>query len=409
MDIYRTGDFWTEAEKQEIQADMVKWRRALHQIPELGNELPKTSAYVQGVLSELGIEFYTLVGGSSIVARIDGTASGADGSGRVIALRADMDALAVAEETGLSFASKNGNMHACGHDGHTAMLLGAAKWLMRHRDMFFGSIKLFFQSGEEHPGGANIMIEEGCLENPKVEAVFGMHGGSLSNEVPTGSVGFRVGPLMAAQDTFVIDVIGKGGHGAYPQNAVDPIVIAAQIVSAFQTIVSRNVSPTDTAAVSITKINGGSSANIIPDKVGLMGTVRTFRHETRLLIAERIKALAEGIAAMHGGRAVVNHYFLYPALVNDEGMVGLAKKAASAILGEEKLIDIKEPGLAAEDFAFYAEKVPSCFVFMGSHRPIDGACHAHHSSKFDIDEDSFTAGAMLHCRVALDFLARSLK
>ena len=282
-------------EWQGIQEQMQQWRRDLHRLPELGLYVPETSLYVQSVLGELGVPFHTLLDGNAVVGLIEGA-----GPGKCIALRADMDGLPVREETGLPFASTNGNMHACGHDGHMAMLLGAAAWLVTHRESFTGSIKLLFQPAEESPGGAKPMIEAGCLENPHVDAVFGLHAGAISTELPEATVGFRSGPLMAAVDKLQIVVHGKGGHAAYPQTTVDPITLAAELVLALQTLVSREKSPFDPLVLSITCINGGRGMNVIPDSVELLGTVRTMNPDTRVWLARRIREVSEQLAASRG-------------------------------------------------------------------------------------------------------------
>lgn len=379
---------------------MVAWRRDLHQIPELGLELPRTTRYVSGVLSEIGIPHEVILGGNAIVGLIEGRAPG-----RVIALRSDMDALAVTEETGLSFASANGCMHACGHDGHMAMLLGAALWLWKHKDQFKGSVKLLFQPGEESPGGAKPMIEAGCLENPKVEAVFGMHAGQISNELPEGKIGFKAGPIMAAVDIVNIKVKGKGGHGGYPAAAIDPVPVAAELILALQTLISREKKPGDPAVLSITNVHAGRTMNVIPDEATLEGTVRNTSQETREWLAGRIREMSECVARAHGAEAEIDHNFIYPALINDAEMTRLVRGAAAKVAGEERLYELKEAVMAGEDFSYFAEAVPSCYVFISSMAPIGGKVYPHHASRFDLDEGSFTLGAKLHAQTALDFLA----
>lgn len=385
----------------DLQKRMVGWRRDIHRNPEIGNHLPRTSAYVQKVLKELGISFQLFVEGNSLVGLIPGREEG-----RTIALRADMDGLPVREDTGLPFASENGCMHACGHDGHTAMLLGAAAWLSAHREAFSGQVKLFFQSGEEYPGGAEPMIRECCLENPHVDAVFGMHAGQMSPEVPKGKIAYIKGPIMAAMDRLYIKVLGRGGHGAYPHTCVDPIVLASEIVLALQTLISRELNPTEAAVLSITRISGGFNQNIIPDTVELEGTVRTLHPETRVWLAERIRAVAEGLAAARGARVEIEHSFNYPAVINDDALTDLVVNAARKVLSAEALYPLKSPVMSGEDFAFYQEKVPGCFVFMSNPGLIQGKFNGHHSPRFDLDESMFSAGAALHCQTALDFLNR---
>lgn len=385
----------------ELQSRMIRWRRDLHQIPELGNDLPQTSAYVQGVLREQGITFKTLLAGNAVVGLIEGSAPGA-ASGKTIALRADMDALPVREETGLPFASTNGCMHACGHDGHTAMLLGAAVYLNRHRELLKGKVKLFFQPGEEYPGGAEPMIREGCMADPKVDAVFGFHEGQISPQVPEGAIAFREGPLMAAMDRLLIKVHGKGGHGAYPHLAIDPVPLACELVLALQTLVSRETNPVEPVVLSITRIAGGFNQNVIPDTVELEGTVRTLRPETRERLRERIRQVAEALAASRGASVEVLHEFNYPALINDKKLTALAKAACLKLT--EYVIDLPEPVMGGEDFAYYGQVAPATYAFMGNPGQVDGRFHGHHSPRFDVDESFFELGARLHAQVAIDFL-----
>lgn len=388
-----------------IEKNMIKWRRDLHQCPEIGLELPQTAAYVRGVLDELGIPYQSMVNGSAVVGLIEGSKPLPAGSrGRVIALRADMDGLQVEEKTGLSFASVNGNMHACGHDAHTAMLLGAAAWLSRHRDSFAGTVKLFFQPGEERPGGALPMINEGCLENPAVEAVFGIHNGKISAELPDGAIGWRVGPMMAAVDILEITITGKGGHAGYPEETIDPIPAAAEFILAVQQLISRERKPSDPAVLSITNIHGGSTMNIIPNEVKIEGTCRNSSEETRRWLAGRIREVGEHVCAAHRAQFAINHQFVFPPLINEAKMTELARQAAVKVVGAEHVVELKEPIMPGEDFACFAARVPGAYFFMSNMAPVDGQTWPHHNGKFDVDESAFIKGAMLHVQVALDFL-----
>ncbi len=382
----------------DYQQQMVIWRRDLHQIPEIGNELPQTSAYIQQVLRQLGVPFTTLMNGNAIVGLIKG-----ERPGRTIALRADMDGLPVEEQTGLPFASTNGNMHACGHDGHVAMLLGAAAYLIKN-NTFSGCIKLLFQPGEEFPGGAKPMIEEGALENPAPEAIFGLHEGFLHKDIPPGSIGFKSGAMMAAMDRFVIHIIGKGAHGAYPEMAVDPIPLAAELILALQTLISREKKATEPAILSVCRIQGGYNQNIIPDSVELEGTVRTVNSETRTRIARRIEELARHITASRGATATVNYDFKYPPLINDRQFTELAINAARKI-AETDVYEMSEPVMGGEDMAYFLEKVPGTYAFMSNPCQRDGTIYPHHNSRFDVDESAFIIGATLHVQVCLDYLS----
>ena len=387
---------------KKYESDMIRWRRELHQIPEVGLELPNTAAYVSGELDKLGISHQRNIGVSGIVGLIEGKKPG-----RTIALRADMDALAIQEETGLPFASTNGNMHACGHDAHAAMLLGAAKVLMENRDRLSGNVKLLFQAAEEGPGGAKPMIDDGALENPKVDAVLGLHVGVVSNEMKNGMVGLCYGNLMACLDRFRLRVIGKGCHGAYPENGVDPIVMAAQMVSGLQTLVSREVKPTEPAVVTIGQIHGGRAYNIIPDVVELEGTVRATDQTVREHLAARMKEMVESIAAGMRGKAEFEYTFGYPPLVNDPEFTNNFAETAKNIVGEKNILEIKTPVMGGEDMAYFLEAVPGTFFFLGSEKEADGVVHPHHNSRFDLDESVFVSGAALLAQGAFDWLEKN--
>ena len=384
---------------QQVENDMVKWRRYLHSIPELGLELPKTSAYVQEILTELGIEYKTMVNGNAVVGLIRGTQDSP-----VIGLRADMDDLPIKEDTGLEFESTNGKMHACGHDGHTAMLLGAARILQENRQHLKGTVKLLFQPGEEYPGGALPMIEEGAMENPHVDAVIGMHNGHIYPELPKGMIGIKNGPMMASMDRILLKIKGKGAHGAYPHDSVDPISMSFQIGTALQTLVSRETKPVDPVVLSICRIEGGFNQNIIPQMVEMEGTVRTLNRETRSRIARRIDELASGIAKSMRGEAELIYDFKYPPLINDEKFTAFFRESAKKIVGEERILDMQEPVMGGEDMAYFLEKAPGTFFFLNNPKEVGGAVYPHHNSKFDIDESYFKVGAALFVQTVFDYL-----
>lgn len=388
-------------EAQKIEQEIIKWRRDLHEIPELGLELPKTSTYIQGKLKEMGIEYKTLLNGNAIIGLIKGYAEG-----KTIGIRGDMDALPVLEETGLSFSSKHiGCMHACGHDGHTAMLLGAAKILNANRDKFKGNVKLLFQPGEEHPGGALPMIEEGAMENPKVDAVVGLHEGFINENVPKGFIAYKDGCMMAAPDRFFIKIIGKGGHGAYPQITVDPILLTSEIIVAFQRITSREVSANEPCVVSVCRINGGTTGNVIPEYVEIEGTVRTVSNETRQFIAKRIEEIVKGITEAGRGKYELKYDFQYPPLVNDKEFNKIAVKSLEKIVGKEKVFEMPHPVMGGEDMAYFLEKAPGTFFFMSNPKVYeDGTIYPHHNSKFDVDEDYFIIGTSILTQTAIDYL-----
>lgn len=386
-------------EVKAIEKDIINWRRDLHQIPEIGLDLPKTVNYVCEELDKMGIEYYTLVNGNAIVGLIKGTEEG-----NTIGLRADMDGLPIQEETGLSFSSTNNNMHACGHDAHTAILLGAAKVLNNNRDKFKGNIKLLFQPAEESPGGAMPMIQEGALENPKVHAVMGLHVGKISEDIPKGNIGICYGNLMAAADIINIKIIGKGAHGAYPELSVDPIVVAAELIMSLQTIISRETKSTDPAVLSICKIQGGTNHNIIPDFVELKGTVRTLNNETRNRIAKRIEEITKGITEAHGASYEYTYDFKYPPVINDRDFTVDFVESAKKILPEEEITEITIPIMGGEDMSYFLEKVPGTFFFLTNLKEVDGLYYGHHNSKFDIDEQLFWKGSSLLVQAAIDYL-----
>ncbi|MFZ5752686.1 MAG: M20 metallopeptidase family protein, partial [Bacillota bacterium] len=329
------------------------------------------------------------------------------GEGKTIALRADMDGLAIKEETGLPFASTNGNMHACGHDAHTAMLLGAAKILNAHRDQLKGNVKLIFQPGEEGPGGAKPMIDDGVLENPKVEAVLGLHIGTIFKEIGTGQIGVSYGNLMACLDQFSIKIKGKGCHGAMPDTGVDPIVITGQVLSALQTIVSREVKPVNPAVVTIGKIHGGRAYNIIPDEVELEGTVRSIKQDEREKIARRLEEIVASITRGMRGDYEFNYIFGYPPLVNDGQFTKSFVETAQKIVGEKDIIEIPYPTMGGEDMAFFLERVPGTFFFLGGGNEAKNIVYPHHNAKFDVDEDVFWRGTALLAQGAIDWLEKA--
>lgn len=389
-------------EVKKIAEDIINWRRELHRIPEVGLNLPKTTKFIMTELDKMNIEYNTLVDGNAIVGLIKGS-----GEGKTIGLRADTDALPVKEETGLEFASINGCMHACGHDGHTAILLGVAKILNENKDKFKGNVKLLFQPGEEYPGGAKPMIEEGALENPKVDAVMGLHLGNLGKGIPTGKIGISYGAMMAAVDVMYIKVKGKGSHGAYPHLSIDPIVTASEIVLALQTIISREVDPVEPAVVSVTRIGGGFNHNIIPDSVEIQGTIRTVKEETRQRISRRIEEIVKGITMAHGASYEIDYEYCYPALINSEEFTKEFVESAKKIISEDDVIEMKAPVMGAEDMSFFLQKVPGTFFYLSNMGKTDGEFYPHHNPKFDIDEKELWKGVALVIQGTIDWLNKN--
>jgi amidohydrolase len=300
-------------------------------------------------------------------------------------LRVDMDGLPIQEETGLAFASRDqGRMHACGHDGHTAIGAAAARILAARA--LPGSARMLFQPAEEGEGGAQAMIAGGALDG--VDVVLGIH---LWNELPVGTLGVKAGPLMAAVDRLKIVVHGRGGHGGQPQRAADPIVAAGHVITALQTIVAREVSPVAAAVVTLGSVHGGEAFNVIPDRVTLTGTIRSFDPELRRSMPERIARIASGVAGALGCRAETDVRAGNPAVINDAGVAELARRAAARVVGEEN-VRPPEPTMGGEDMALYFERVPGCFVFVGSANPAKGKAEPHHSPRFDFDEDALAIG-----------------
>ncbi len=361
---------------------ITKIRRDLHSIPEIGLDLPQTQEYIIARLDELGIEYKKGKKDSSIVAIINGTKKG-----KTIALRADMDALAIREETNLAFASDNGNMHACGHDGHMAILLASAKVLSENKDCISGSVKLLFQTGEEIAAGAKILIEEGCLENPKVDYVLSTHIGNFwQDKKLNGRFLIQAGSIMASYDKIILKINGKACHAATPHLGVDPIVIASNVVLALQTIVSKDIPNSQSAVVSFGSIHGGSAYNIIPDSVVLEGTIRAFTEANRKKIIKRINEIATSIAKAYKGSVEITVVEGACPVINDSYVTNKVKSIAEEIFTKNKVLQNRvEPITVGEDVALFLRERPGCMFFFGTS---DDKLYAHHNSKFDIVEEN---------------------
>lgn len=361
--------------------ETVEIRRHIHQNPELSFEEYETSAYVKRKLEELNIP-YQVMANTGVVGIIEGELA----SDKVIALRADMDALPITEVEGRSYGSKNiGVMHACGHDVHTSSLLGVAKILQHLKSSFGGTIKLIFQPGEERlPGGASLMIKEGVLQNPEPSAIIGQH---VMPFIEVGKVGFRSGQYMASCDELYMTVRGKGGHGAHPHQNIDPIAITAQIITALQQVVSRFADPRIPTVLSWGKIIGNGATNIIPDEVYLEGTFRTFNEEWRAEAHQKMVKLAEGIAESMGASCTLDVHKGYPFLVNEPKLTERARSFAKEYLGDENVVDL-ELWPAAEDFSYYSQETNACFYRLGTGNQSKGISSAVHTPTFDIDENA---------------------
>ena len=372
----------------------VSLRRDFHMHPETGLQEKRTQKIIREHLKAMKVAPKN-AGGTGVVGSIG------RGKAPVLMLRADMDALPVREENDAPYASKHeGAMHACGHDAHMAILLSAARYLTEN-GLPRGSVKLCFQPGEEGFNGAGLMIDDGVLEKPTVDAAFGLH---VWRELPVGQISIIDGPCMAAVDMFEIVVTGKGGHAAYPHLSVDPVAIAAQIVTALQTIVSRQVDPLDSAVVTVGSLQAGTAFNIIPDRAVLRGTCRTFRKQTRKLVHRRVVEIAKGVAKALGGRAEVDYVEFLPATVNDPAVAALAREAAIAVVGEKNVVSAA-PSMGGEDMSLYLEKVPGCFAFVGLRNDRRGITFPHHHPRFDMDEECLAVGTDL----VLEFTRRWLE
>ncbi len=385
----------------EIMPGVIADRRYLHTIPELGLQEFKTSAYVLERLRSLPVEsIRTGIAVTGITALLHGTKPSSK-PGKVVMLRADMDGLPILEENDVEYKSQSdGAMHACGHDGHTAMLLGIARLLTDRRDQFSGTVKLLFQPAEEGPGGAKPMIEQGVLENPHVDAVFGMH---VDQHAQVGSVHTAGGPVAASADSCTITIKGKGGHGAYPHTTVDPIVVAAQIILGLQTVVSRNVDPIQSAVITVGMIGAGEASNVIPDTAEMRLTIRSFDPEVRTSLHQRIGEIATGIAGAMGATAQVNYTLGYPSLINDPAMAELVLDVATEALGPDR-VWTSVPMMGAEDFSYFLEQRPGCFFNVGTMNEEKGFVWGHHHPRFDMDEEGFAAGIEVMTRVVLRYL-----
>ncbi|WP_445664492.1 M20 metallopeptidase family protein [Fodinibius sp. AD559] len=382
---------------------MVGIRRHLHRHPELSFQEHETTEYIIKQLDELNIPVDRPLETGCV-----GIIEGGKSSSKVVALRADIDALLISEEGDhkSEFFSENGGVaHCCGHDAHTANLLGVAHILADLRDEIEGTVLLVFQPGEEKlPGGGRLLCDTGYLQEKGVDVIYGLHS---YPELEPGQIAVKEGPLMARPDEFRIEVIGKGGHAASPHQAVDPIVMASQIVNQLQTIVSRNVNPTEPAVVTVGKISGGSTHNIISEKVELLGTVRTFAQETADMIKNRIEAIAKGVTEASGGRYTFDFDYGYPAVTNTDWATDNLVHAAQTILGDKQVHLLDDPIMAGEDFAFYQQEFPGAFFFLGSGSEKTESTYSWHHPKYNIDEDCFLTGAALMASVVFEPIPKS--
>ena len=382
-------------EAQTMQPQLTADRRRLHRNPEAGAVLPETVAYVKGRLTEMGYHPQELGGG------LTATVTGTD-TGRCILLRADMDALRGQEQSGLSFRSENGCMHACGHDMHASMMLGAAKILCGMRERFAGCVKLIFQHSEDTlPGGAKELVEKGVLENPHVDAIYGMH--VLPDAHRAGQVGFHIGPITTSVDLFDFTVSGRGGHGSQPQNTTDPVLAAAQMIVMMQQI-ARRVDPMEMAVFSLGSIHGGDAPNVIPAEVKFGGVTRAYSESVRSVIKEQVQAIAKGIEAASGNTVHIHYADGYPSAFNDKELMDLAADAVRKELGEDAVVPMPDPMPFSEDFSFYGKLggIPSAYLMLYAGH--EGELAPLHNPKCAVREDVMPAGIRTLVSIALEFL-----
>ena len=381
-------------EIQKISEHIYSYRRDFHQYPELSFQEYRTAETISKHLESFGIEHRTEVGKTGIVGEI------VFGDGPTIALRADMDALPIQEVGDLKYKSKNeGVMHACGHDGHMAILLGAANALSKNKKLKKGKVRFIFQPAEEGAGGARYMIKDGCLD--QVDEIYGLH---LWNYQPVGEIGVKNGPIMAAADMFDIIIKGKGGHGATPQGTVDAILVASNLITMLQTIVSRNTNPLDNTVVTIGEINGGQNFNVIADEVRLTGTTRAYTENNRNMIKKRMQDIIDGVSKSFGAEIVLKYKEGYPPTVNHKDPTKLVLEASSMVVG--KGAGYPYLSMGGEDFSYYLQKVPGCFFFVGSAPDKNNILSTpHHCSHFDIDEHSLLIGASVYVNLIDNILS----
>ena len=385
-------------EAAEIEPEIIKIRREIHQKPELAYREEVTSKLVAERLEALGIQVKRGVGGTGVLGVLKGPRPG-----KVVGLRADMDALPLDEMADVEFKSKvKGVMHACGHDTHVAMLLGAARLLANHKNELQGTVKFLFQPAEEHGGrgGAKPMIEDGVMKDPKVDYVFGLH---IAGDHNSGILGFRAGPFAASPDTFGIRIIGRGGHGASPHETIDPVYVAAQVIIALQGVSGRMIDPMQPIVISVGAVHSGTKENIIPDEAVLQGTIRTLDEVTRKRAKAKVEEVVKGVCKAFGAKAIVEfEKDAYPVTVNDDKVTEQAMKIVREIRGGTK-VKVIEPMLGGEDFSRFLHEAPGTFYFLGTRNTAKGCIYPNHSSRFKVDEDVLKYGSASLALLAVEF------
>ncbi|MEN3011680.1 amidohydrolase [Dictyoglomus thermophilum] len=382
---------------KEIMPEVINIRRDLHMYPELGFQEYRTSEVISNYLEKLGLEVRRNIAKTGVLGILRGKEEG-----KTILLRADIDALPLEELNNVPYKSKNkGIMHACGHDGHTAILLGTAKILAKYKEQLKGTVKFAFQPAEElPPGGAEPMIKEGILENPYVDKVYALH---LANHIPIGKIGIRKGLFCAQADAFTIKVKGKGGHGSAPDKCIDPLIISTYIVQALQEIPAREIDPYTPFVLSVCKIQSGNAFNIIPEEAEIQGTVRSFDKNLAESVAKRIEKISQNIAEAFRGKVELEYQFGYPPGKNNEEEAEFVKKIAEEIVGKDNVIEEK-PSMGGEDFSYFLEERPGAMFWLGSGNEEKGLNHPHHSPYFDFDENAMAIGIEMFVRIVLENL-----
>lgn len=382
---------------KEIMPEIINIRRDFHMYPELGFQEFRTSKIIASYLENLGLKVEKNIAKTGVLGILKGKEEG-----KTILLRADIDALPIEELNDVPYKSKNkGIMHACGHDGHTAILLGVAKVLTKYKDLLKGTVKFAFQPAEElPPGGAELMIKEGILENPYVEKVYALH---LANHIPSGKIAIRGGIFCAQADAFTIKVKGKGGHGSAPDKTIDPIIISTHIVQALQAIPSREIDPHTPFVLSVCKIESGNAFNVIPEEAEIKGTVRSFDKNLAEYVSKRIELISKNIAEAFRGKAELEYEFGYPPGKNDEKEAEFVKKIAEEIVGKENVLEDK-PSMGGEDFSYFLEERPGAMFWLGSKNEEKGLIYPHHSSYFDFDESVMSIGIEMFVRIVFENL-----
>ena len=385
---------------QKNLPELSRIRRHFHENPELGFEEFRTSAHIADLMEGLGLEVRRNVAQTGVVALLRGGKPG-----KTVAIRADIDALPVQELNDVPYKSKTpGKMHACGHDVHITAAIGAAMLLAQHRESLAGNVKFIFQPAEETPGGAEPMIQDGALENPKVDAIVGGH---VWGSLDSGVVEVLPGPIMASSDIIRLTIHGKGGHAAQPHTTIDPIVIGSEIVGALQKIVSRQTDPTEAAVISICLFRAGDTFNVIPNSAYLEGTVRTLNNTLRQEISQKIESVIRGITEPYGATYELDYTFSYPVTVNDPGITESVRQSAAKILGAENVRTAARASMGAEDFAYFLLAVPGTYIRVGVRNAAKGITHDMHHPQFDVDEDVLASLPVIYAQAALDLLNAS--